>query len=318
MTPLRRRMLDAMELRGYSRRTVQAYIGAMVGLARHSRRSPDELSAEEVQQYLLHLHRERGLSHSTINQAASAFKFFYGTVLGRAAVEAQVPYARRPQRVSAVLTREEVARLLMCAPTPAAGVFLRLAYATGLRLGELCRLRWRDLEMVADRRCVRVVQGKGGKDRLVPLAVDALALMRGWRAQQMRRRQLMGEAVDGADAEAAWVFASARDVRQPLRHTMAQRWYHAAATAAGITKPGGPQVLRHSYATHLLEAGVDLYTLQQWLGHQQVSTTARYLHLVRPDATVAQRGMSLALLQALPAAAPPARRPCEVGQTLAA
>lgn len=300
MTPLRQRMLDAMVLRGFAARTVEAYIHAMVGLARHYQRSPDALSVDEVQRYMLHLHRERGLSHSTVNQAASAFKFFYGVVLGRPVTEFDIPYARAPQRVPEVLTRQEVAQLLGCAPNPTAGVFLRLAYATGLRLNELCHLRWRDVEMAPDRRCLRVVQGKGSKDRLVPLAADALQMLHHWQAVRAQAGQA-GESAQQRDAaDKGWVFSGRSDSNLPLLDQTAQRWYHVAAKCAGITKGGGPHVLRHCYATHLLEAGVDLYTLQQWLGHKQVTTTARYLHLVRPDSTVADRGASLALLQALP------------------
>lgn len=296
MTALRQRMLDAMALRGLSPRTVEAYIGAMVGLARHYRRSPDVLEVAEIQQYLLHMQRERRLSFSTINQAASAFKFFYCKVLGRSQVEVDIslPCARAPQRVPQILSRQEVAQLLACAPHLMAGVFLGLAYATGLRLNELCHLRWRDVDAQPDRMCIHVVLGKGGKDRLVPLGSDALALLQRWRGAQTRRR---GEAQG-----LAWVFASRTDPAQPLYDQCAQRWYRAALKAAGITKTGGLHTLRHCYATHLLEAGVDVYTLQQWLGHRHVQTTARYLHLVRPDATVGARGASLLLLRDLPAA----------------
>ena len=293
MTPLRQRMLDAMALRGFAARTVEAYIHAVAGLSRHYRCSPDQLCVQQVQEYMLHLHRDRRLSFSTVNQAACGFKFFYGTVLGLDARQFDIPYARVPQQVPELLSRREVAMLLANAPHVTAGTFLRLAYATGLRLNELCHLRWRDVHAEADRMCIHVRQGKGGKGRLVPLTPDTLAVLQQWRALHPRAA--------GGEQAADWVFTSRADRSKPMHDQSPQRWYRAAANAAGITKHGGLHTLRHCYATHLLESGVDVYSLQQWLGHSHVQTTARYLHLVRPDAAVGARGASLALLQALPA-----------------
>ena len=292
MTPLRQRMLDAMALRGLAARTVEAYIHGMVGLARHYRCSPDLLTAQQVQAYMLHLHRERKLSYSSVNQAACAFKFFYGTVLGLDLRQFDVPFARVPQQVPELLSRQEVAQLLAHAPHATANTFLRLAYATGLRLNELCHLRWRDVHAAPDRMCIHVRQGKGGKGRLVPLTPDTLTVLQQWRA-------LQPHTVQGDDAP-DWVFTSRADRSKPMHDQSPQRGTSAAADAAGITKHGGLHTLRHCYATHLLESGVDVYSLQQWLGHNHVDTTARYLHLVRPDSAVGARGVSLALLQALP------------------
>lgn len=292
MTPLRQRMLDAMVLRGFAARTVEAYIHAVAGLARHFNCSPELLTAQQVQDYMLHLHRDRKLSFSTVNQAASGFKFLYGTVLGLGTRQFDIPYARMPQQVPELLSRGEVAMLLACAPHVTAGTFLRLAYATGLRLNELCHLRWGDVHGEADRMCIHVRQGKGGKGRLVPLAPDTLAVLEQWRA--------LHPCAVGGEPACDWVFTSRADRSKPMHDQSPQRWYRAAASAAGITKHGGLHTLRHCYATHLLESGVDVYTLQQWLGHSHVQTTARYLHLVRPDAAVGARGASLALLQALP------------------
>jgi site-specific recombinase XerD len=162
---------------------------------------------------------------------------------------------------------------------------MMLAYGSGLRLAELCSLRVADIDSAADRMCIRVVQGKGGKDRYVPLAADVLVLLRGW----WRRAR-----------PAQWLFAAAHDATRQLDHKSVQRWYRGAAARAGITKQGGIHALRHAYATHLLEAGVDLYSLQQWLGHGHISTTTRYLHLVRPDVPDGARREPLNLLHALP------------------
>ena len=285
MTALRQRMLDAMQVRGMAVRTQQAYIAGVAGLARHYARSPDTLTADEVQRYLLHLLRERKLSHSSVNQCASACRFFYASVLGRNAQAWLVPLARTPQRLPEILSRQEIAQLLAVCRHAKSRTFFTLAYATGLRLSELCHLRVEHIDSAADRMCIRVVQGKGAKDRYVPLAPDVLEHLRAW-WQLARCRD--------------WLFCAARDSAQALDAKSVQRWYRAACAHAGITKRGGIHTLRHCYATHLLEAGVDLYSLSQWLGHNHVSTTMRYLHLARPDAPDGARRDPLALLSALP------------------
>lgn len=288
MTPLRQRMLDALVLRGMATRTQEAYIDAVARLARHYRRSPDTLTADEVQRYLLHLLREKHLSRSSVNQYASACRFLYGTVLGLDGNAFQIPLAAAPQQLPEILSREELARLFAVARHLKSRTFLMAAYGTGLRLSELCHLRVSDIDSAADRMCIRVEQGKGGKDRYVPLAADVLQLLRAWwRVGQPRQ----------------WLFTAQSDAVKPLEPESAQRWYRAACAHAAITKRGGIHTLRHCYATHLLEAGVDLHTLSQWLGHSQVSTTTRYLHLARPDAPDGARRAPLALLSVLPSPA---------------
>lgn len=288
MTPLRQRMLDALVLHGKAARTQEAYVGAVAQLARHYRRSPDALSGSEIEAYLVHLLRERKLSRSTVNQAGCAINFLFRQVLGKEATAARLPLPRGPQRLPEILSREELARLLACACSLKARTALSCAYALGLRLSELCALRLEHLDTAADRMCVRVVQGKGAKDRYVPLPVDLLEALRVYRHALHPRR---------------WLFAAASDPQRPLHSEQAQRWYWHARDAAGITKTGGIHSLRHCYATHLLEAGVDLHSISQWLGHRHVSTTARYLHLARPDAPDGARRAPLALLSSL--SAPP-------------
>jgi len=286
MTPLRQRMLDALVLRGMAARTQQAYIDAVASLARHYRRSPDQLSADEVQRYLLHLLRERHLARSSVNQYGCAFRFLYGNVLGLDGVAFQIPLAAAPQRLPEILSRAEIAALLECAPHLKARTLLSCGYALGLRVSELCALRPEHIDSATDRMCVRVVQGKGARDRYVPLSAELLdVLRRYWRAAHPR----------------GWLFPASRDASQALQLKSAQRWYYHARDAAGITKRGGVHTLRHCYATHLLEAGVDLHCISQWLGHRHVSTTTRYLHLVRPDVPDGARRTPLALLGALPA-----------------
>ena len=288
MTPLRQRMLDALVLRGMAARTQESYIGAVGLLARYYKRSPDTLSAQQVQDYLLHLRRERGRSVATLNQYGCAFRFLFGTVLGLDGAQFQIPLAAAPQRLPEILSREEIARLFAATQHEAARSFLMVAYATGLRLSELCHLRVADIDSHADRMCIRVEQGKGAKDRYVPLDEDVLELLRRhWRVAGLTRAQ-------------PWLFPSPEDAARPISDSSPQKWYHAARAAAAITKQGGIHTLRHCYATHMLESGVDLYTLSRWLGHRHVSTTSRYLHLVRPDVPAGAKHAPLALLKALP------------------
>jgi site-specific recombinase XerD len=284
MTSLRQRMLDAMVLRGMATRTQEAYTEAIARLARYHRRSPDTLTAEEVQRYLLHQLQDRHLSRSSVNQYASACRFLYGTVLGLNGKAFEIPLAPAPQRLPEILSREELTRLFAVARHLKSRTFLMLAYGTGLRLSELCHLRVADIDSAPDRMCIRVEQGKGGKDRYVPLAPDVLDLLRTWWRVGRSR---------------PWLFVAQSDALQPLQPESAQRWYRSACAHAGITKRGGIHTLRHCYATHLLEAGVDLHSLSQWLGHSQVSTTTRYLHLARPDAPDGARRTPLALLSGL-------------------
>jgi site-specific recombinase XerD len=243
------------------------------------------LSGEEIEAYLVHLLRERKRSRSTVNQAGCAINFLFRTVLGREATVARLPLPRGPQRLPEILSREELARLLACAVHLKARTVLSCAYALGLRVSELCALRIEHLDTAADRMCVRVVQGKGSKDRYVPLPTDLLSEIRHYRRLLKPR---------------GWLFAAGTDTERPLNIEQAQRWYGHARDAAGITKAGGIHTLRHCYATHLLEAGVDLHSISQWLGHRHISTTARYLHLARPDAPDGVRRVPLALLSGLP------------------
>ena len=270
MTPLRQRMLDALVLRGLATRTQECYIESVARLARYYRRSPEALQASEVQGYLLHLLRDRKLSRSSVNQAGCAFRFFYGTVLGLDGDEFEIPLGPASQRLPEILSREELARLFAAACHQKSRTFLMLGYGTGLRLSELCCLRVADIDSHVDRMCIRVEQGKGRKDRYVPLAPDVLTLLRGW--WRIARPQ-------------HWLFTAERDASLPLNNGSAQRWYHGARAAAGIRKSGGIHTLRHCFATHLLEAGVDLYRIGRLLGHGHLSTTSRYLHLARSKLT---------------------------------
>jgi site-specific recombinase XerD len=265
-------MIDAMVLRGLARRTQQAYLSVVAQLAAHYHCSPDRLDAAQVKAWLLHRITERHLAYTTVNQAVCALKFFFDTVLGRTAEAITIPYAHTPQRQPEILSRqflarEDLARLFEAAANLRTRTLLMTAYAAGLRVSEVCALRVADIDSAPDRMCIRVVAGKGGKDRYTLLSPSLLEALRVyWRICKPR----------------VWLFPRATDAAQPFDISSAQRAYYRARDRAGITKTGGIHTLRHAFATHLLEAGVDLATLAKLLGHGHLSTTQRYLHLARP------------------------------------
>jgi Phage integrase, N-terminal SAM-like domain/Phage integrase family len=165
MTPLRKRMLDAMVLRGFAQRTQETYLGAVIRMAQHYDCSPDLLSDEQLQAYLLHLLQERHRSRSTVNLTSCAVRFLVCDVLGQTERRVQIPLGRSPQRLPELLSRAEIAALFGSLTSIKARTFLMTAYASGLRLSELCHLRGCDIDSAPDRMCIRVVQGKGAKDR---------------------------------------------------------------------------------------------------------------------------------------------------------
>jgi len=296
MTPLRLRMIDAMVLRGFAARTQETYLIAVGQMARYHHCSPELLSDEQIQAYLLYLLQERHRSRSTVNITSCAMRFLVCEVLGQTERRPQIPMGRSPQRLPEVLSRAEVAALLAVPMSPKARAFLTTAYASGLRVSELCRLRGCDIDSARDRMCIRVVQGKGGQDRyglLTPELLDQLRLY--WRACR-------GHA-SGAD----WLFPARSNPSRPLDRASGQRYYHLARDGAGITKSGGIHTLRHCFATHLLEAGVDLNSISKLLGHAQLSTTSRYLRMARPGYSAG--GDALSLLSQLPKTPPPLSPP---------
>jgi site-specific recombinase XerD len=254
-------MLRDMTVRGLAPRTHQAYIAAVARLAQHYRRSPDQITDDEVQTYLAHLVHDRKLSWSTCSQAANAFRFLYHVTLGRPRTEFVVPLPKQPQKLPEILSREEVWRLLTAPPHPRHRLILAVVYAAGLRVSEAIALKVSDID--ADRMTVRIAQGKGAKDRYVPLAKRLLQDLRAyWKTTP----------------PGVWLFANRQGTR-PIDITVAQKIYMMAKLRAGIQKHGGIHALRHAFATHLLEAGTDLHTVQRLLGHRHISTTLRYFHL---------------------------------------
>jgi integrase/recombinase XerD len=282
MTPLRQRLVDDLKLRNYSPRTIEAYVAGVAKFAKHFGRSPDQLGPDELRAFQLHLIAQ-GTSWSQFNQIVSALRFFFGVTLGRAEAVPFIPYGKKPRTIPAVLNPDEVARLLDAARPGRDRVLLQTAYACGLRISELVHLQVRDIDSA--RMVVIVRLGKGAKDRLVPLSQRLLVELRHyWWAHQSR----------------LWLFPGSRP-GQPLHPAGVQREFQRTLRLAGIDKRATPHTLRHSFATHLLEAGVDIFTVQKLLGHGAVSTTTHYLHLSRRHL---QQTPSLLDLIALPKVPP--------------
>jgi integrase/recombinase XerD len=260
MTPLRQRFIDDLRLRNYARRTIDTYVGQVAAFAKHFGRSPAVLGPADVRAYQLHL-LQRRVSWSTFNQAACALRFLYRTTLGRPEELPFIPFGKRPKTLPSVLSPDEVLRLLDAAPPGRDRVLLQVAYGCGLRLNELLHLRVTDIDSA--RMVLHVRQGKGAKDRLVPLSLRLL--------QELRTYWLRGR-------PKAWLFPG-RTAEGTLTSSNVQRRFTRLVQKVGLTKHCSMHTLRHSYATHLLEAGVDVLTLKALLGHSSLQTTARYLHV---------------------------------------
>ena len=264
MSPLRKQMEADMAVRGLAYRTRETYVESVAKLAKFYGRGPDRISEAEGQRYLLHLLEERKLAHSSCNVVCSALEFFYRTTLKRRETEFCLPRPKVPAKLPQILSREEVAALIEMTTNLKHRALLMATYGGGLRLLEVCHLKLTDID--SERMTLRVEQGKGAKDRYTLLSPRLLVELR--RYWCVYRPKL-------------WLFPSPRDPEQPHSAHTAHRIYHAAKDRAGITKAGGIHALRHAFATHLLEAGVDVHTIQRLMGHGSLSTTARYFHLAQ-------------------------------------
>jgi integrase/recombinase XerD len=259
MTPLRQRFIDDLRVRNYAPGTIEAYVAGVARLARHFGRSPDQVTAEELRSFQLAL-VDRHVSWSLFNQTVCALRFFYRVTLGRTDDVPMIPFARTPRKLPSVLSPQEVLRLLEAADTGRDRALLQTAYALGLRLSELIHLQVTDID--SSRMVVHVRQGKGAKDRLVPLSPRLLNELRSYWLKHRPR---------------PWLFPGAKQT--PLCASAVQRRLHRVVIKSGLSKHVTMHTLRHSYATHLLEAGIDVVTLQRLLGHSSLETTTHYLHI---------------------------------------
>jgi integrase/recombinase XerD len=260
MSPLRQRFIDDMRLRNLSPRTIEAYVLAVKKFSKHFQQSPDRLGPDHIRQFQLHLIEQKA-SWSQFNQSVCALRFLYNITLKRPHIIEHLPFAKRPRILPAVLTREEVALLLAAALPGRDRTLLETKYSCGLRLRELLGLQVADIDSA--RMVLHIRKGKGAKDRLVPMSPRLLAALRAyWQAYR----------------PVTWFFYGAQRDR-PLHGGTVQRLCKRTARRAGLTKRIHPHTLRHSFATHLLEAGVDLLSVQALLGHSHFNTTAKYLHI---------------------------------------
>jgi len=267
MGELRERMQQALVVRGMSLRTQRAYLAAVHGLAKYYHQPPDTVSESQLHAYLQYLIEQRHLAPSSVRVTVMGLRFFYTRTLQRPF--ANLPLPKRTKTLPVVFSREEVARLVASTTTVRERALLMTTYGGGLRVSEVVHLRVSDID--AQRDLLRVEQGKGRKDRYTLLGPRLLAELRHyWQVYRPAR---------------PWLFPQRRQAA-PMDPTTAQKIYYAAKRRAGITKAGGIHALRHAFATHAVEGGMDLATLQQLLGHDSITTTMRYVPVARRQAAV--------------------------------
>jgi site-specific recombinase XerD len=261
MTHLRQRMLEELQRRNYSAGTIRLYLLHVAQFAQHFHRPPDQLGAEEIRQYQLFLIQQKKLAWSSYNQIVCALRFFYAKTLKRSFLLSDIPFPRKVQQLPLILSQEEVARILTTPQHLKSRALLMTIYAAGLRRSEVARLRVRDIDSA--RMTITIHQGKGQTDRVVMLSPILLDTLREyWRYHKPKE----------------WLFPG-RNPEQPISGNDVFMVFQHAVRLAGIRKKVCPHSLRHSFATHLLESGTDLRTIQILLGHRSLKTTARYLHV---------------------------------------
>jgi site-specific recombinase XerD len=253
-------MLEELQRRNYSSKTIRLYLRHVGEFAKHFHRSPDQLGAEDIRQYQLFLIQKKKLAWSSYNQIVCALRFFYAKTLQRAFLLQEIPFPRMEQRLPTILSREEVAKILTVPRHLKTRALLMTIYATGVRRSEVALLRVNDIDSA---RMTITVRGKGQKDRLVMLSPVLLQTLRQyWRHNKPKQ----------------WLFPG-KNGDQPISDNDVFAVFKNAVRRAGITKKVSPHSLRHCFATHLLESGTDLRTIQILLGHRSLKTTARYLHV---------------------------------------
>lgn len=258
---LRTRMIEDMRIRHLSEKTIQCYLEQVEGFVRYFNRSPEQMGNEEIHRYQVYLIEERKLSASSLNVTVSALRFLYRQTLNRYDVGDRIHLARREKRLPIVLSVDEVMQFLRSATNLKDQAILLTLYAAGLRVSEVCQLRLADID--SQRMTIRIEQGKGGKDRYVMLSPQLLTVLRKY-FQKYRPSQ--------------WLFPGQHNTK-PTSPATVRIIFRKACLASGIRKRVTPHTLRHTFATHLLEMGTDLRTIQLLLGHRSISTTAIYTHI---------------------------------------
>jgi integrase/recombinase XerD len=281
MGVLRDQMIRELQLRRYAPATQKAYLEAVVGLTKHFRIAPDQLSARQVQDYLLYLMIERQLHWNTVNTICSGLTFFYSQTLKRPDVAAVMPLRRTPRQLPEILSGQELEALFATLEQPQHRALLMTTYGGGLRVSEVCKLRPHDID--SQRMMIRVVAGKRAKDRYTLLSARLLQELRTyWKIERPR----------------TWLFPGRRPDK-PFSDDKARDIFNRAKAKAGIRKAGSIYLLRHCFATHLLEAGVDLRTIQILMGHASIDSTILYLHVTRKQLDATQNPLDLLDLSGL-------------------
>lgn len=263
MKPLRQQLINDLKLRNYSPNTVDAYVRSVRQFAEFHGRSPDQLGADHVRQYLLYLIDKRRISWSTYSVHLCALRFFYNTTLGRDTLLRGVPCPKGQKRLPVVLTFDEVTQFFNACHNFKHQTMFLCAYAGGLRVSEVVNLQVEDID--SGRKMIHIRQGKGQRDRYVPLSPRLLIVLREYWKQYRPE---------------TWLFYGSSKSRRMTANKVS-RACRFVRLEAGLNKNVTMHTLRHSYATHLLEAGVDLRTIQVLLGHRQIKTTAKYTHVSR-------------------------------------
>jgi integrase/recombinase XerD len=264
VTHLRKIMLEELQRRNYSESTIRHYLRFVEAFARHFGKSPDKLGPHQLRTYQAYLLKVRKLTPGTVENHVAALRFFYIRALKRPGFREFLPYPKVQRKLPNILSKEEVARLIDASSGLFERTLLMVLYGTGMRRSEVARLKIADID--SQRMVIHVVNGKGRKDRDLPLSPALLETLRAyWRWLKPR----------------TYLFPSRRhrEHEQPITDKVVWLACSEAAKRAGIRKPASPHLIRHSWATHLLEAGTDLRTIQLLLGHEDLEVTARYLHL---------------------------------------
>ena len=261
MTELRRKMIEDLRIRNFAPATQREYVRYVARFAQHFGRPPDELGPEEIRAFQLHLLTEAKVSYGVLAQFVSALRFFYRVTLGRPWIIERIPYPKSAKRLPDIPSREEVLRFLESIPNLKHRTILTACYATGLRVSEVTRLRVEDID--SPRGVIHIRQGKGRKDRLVPLSPVLLQVLRTyWRALHPR----------------SWLFPG-READRPISRRTVQVACQRARRRMGWQRKFSVHSLRHACATHLLDAGTDVRKVQVLLGHSSLRTTCNYTHV---------------------------------------
>jgi len=262
---LREQFTNYLTLQRYSPKTHLAYIDAVYGLARYYKKSPDSLSNDEIQDYLRYLIETKKLAWSSCNVVFSGLNCFYKNVVKWDDTQFFIPRRPRSKKIPMILSVEEVGRLINASVNIKHRALLKTVYSAGLRVGEVVLLKPRHIESDPSRMMIRVEQGKGRKDRYTVLSKELLPTLREY-CRKCKPKE--------------WLFPG-KNSEEPMSHGTAQKIYHNARQKAGITKGRGIHTLRHCFASHLLWAGEDIYTIKKLLGHSSIKTTVRYLHVTQ-------------------------------------